>query len=386
MGFIRNIAQRLGVAPSDFVTASANPESPWAGDPIGQFTLEQLYKLVGDRIIVTRDRAMKLSVISKARRTITGTINRLPLFTVDAATGIRTDRQPSLLRQPERGLALSETLMWTTDALMFQPTTWWLVTERDYYGWPMFVRWVPRHEARLDSSGKLIGAFGQPVTDDKDVIEFRSPDGGLLLNADDTIRRAILLLRAASHAEQNPVPSIDLHNTGEDLDDTEIDKMIERWVTARSKHGVGYTSKGLEVNALGQNVEQLLIDGRKAIDLELVRHTGLPAWAADAPIEGTALNYNNVASRRREILDIACSPYMTVIQDRLSLGDVTPGTQRVIFDADQFTRDDLKTRFETYKLGRDGGFVTNAWIAEQEGWQDAAPEPEPASTDQGDTQ
>lgn len=367
VGILQDFADRLGIRPvTGGIAQVVATSSPFADNShLADVTLADLYGFA-PYLRIDRARAMKLSVIAKGRRAVATTVGRLPLEAVDSA-GVPVPKQPSLLRQPERARTRSNTLTWTVDALMFYPCTEWIVRERDAYGWPSFVEWVPWDQARRDADGNLVAAFGVDVAP-ADVIRFDAPDAGLLADADETIRRAILIQKAASHAESNPVPSIDLHNDGEDLDEKEIDSLIDRWITARSRHGVGYSSKALKVNALGQNVEQLLIDGRKQLDLELVRHMGVPAWVADVAVEGSSLNYSNRASRNWELLDLACAPYMTAIQDRLSLGDVTPITQTVRFRTDDLTRDDMTTRFNAYKVGKDGDFITNDQIAAWEGW------------------
>lgn len=370
MSFRTRLAAALGFG--GLAAEVAQPESPWATSPAGQFTLDSLYQL-GANIRVTEERARRLSVVGRAARIVGGTIQRMPLYATSSA-GVRLPLQPSLLIQPERGVPRSTTLKRTARALFFHRATWWVVTERDFYGWPMYVRYVPQADARTDDQGRLIEAFGKPV-DPKDVIDFVNPDGGVLYEGDDIIRRSILVERAASHAEQNPVPSIDLHNAGADLPDEEIDKLIERWRTAREKGGIGYTSKTVEAKPLGVQPEQLLINARKTLQLDQARLSDMPAWAVDVELAGTSLNYSNNASRWRDLLNLsAVSNIATIIADRLALPDVTPRTQGVAFDTDQFTRDDMKTRFETYEIGKRADFIDNAQIAEWEGWPAPAAE------------
>ena len=336
-------------------TEVAQVESPWASTPAGEFTLDQLFKMT-DYIRVTERRASQLSVIGDADRIVASTI------------------QPSLLAQPERGVPRETTLDKTASAIFYHPVTWWLVTERDYYGWPTFVKFVPQQDAEMDDDGRLVRAFGNKV-DPRDVIDFVNPKGGILRRGEHIIRRSVVIERAAAFAEANPVPSINLEWTGGDLADEVIDKTIERWRQAREKGGIGFTGKGLKATPMGVQPEQLLIDARKKAEGEQARLAGMPAWAVDVELAGTSLNYSNNASRWRDLLNLsAIADVQSVIRGRLSLPDVTPATQRVEFDTDQFTRDDIKTRFETYEIGKRNGFVTNEWIAEQEGWDAPAPE------------
>lgn len=361
MTFLSSLAATLGLRTTPQV------RSPWREDGILEHvTFEALYGDVSE-VYVSRDRAMRLPVIAKARRAAVVNVGRLPL----AATRSNGRTWPlgtfPILEQPEEGMPLSNTLAWTIDALIFYPRAFWQVMARDTNGWPVKVRLVPEGEADTNEAGELVKAFGEKVTNG--FIRFDGFGSGLLRDGGDTIRRAMILNRVAALAEANPVPSIELHNEGEDMNDEAIDSLVKRWVEKRRTGNVAYTNKALKVHTHGQQPEQLLIDARKRIDLELVRHTGAPAWVADAPVEGQSLTYANRASRNWELIDLFLTEYMTVIEDRLSMGDVTPRGTQVKFLTDEMTRPDQKTRFETYGIGRKHDFITPEWIAEQEGWE-----------------
>lgn len=360
MGLLQRIGQTLGLGQ----TGIASWERP--DGILETVTMEALYGDVSD-VYVSRRSAIGLPVVSKARRSLCTTIGRLPLVAFDREGRRWPDGTFSLLQQPEQGRPLSATLWWTIDSLFFHGVAYWHVVRRDSYGWPAQVRLVPFGDAETDDDGALVSVAGEPITAG-DFIRFDGFDAGLLHDAADTIRRAMILNRVAGHAEDNPVPSIDLHNTGEDLAPEQIDALIARWKTARRNGGIGYTSKGMEAKTLGQRPEQLLIDSRKRIDLELSRSTGAPAWVTDVPLEGASLNYQNRASRNWELIDLFASPYMSVIEDRLALGDVTPRGTRVSFETDELVRPDMKTRFDTYEVGMRAGFITQDWINAQEAW------------------
>lgn len=350
-------------------TAVSSPATWASTSSLEMHTLAELFG-IADGITVTRDRAMRIPTIAKGRRVVAGTIGRMSLVTTKRSR--RTPFDMPLLIQPERDRPLSATLTWTVDALMFYPRTWWIVQERDAAGWPRWVKWLDWADAELDRDGRLVKAWGNPVLA-RDVITFEGIDGGLLHDGRETIQRVIAINKAAALAEANPVPSVDLHWDGEDIEDTKIDSLIQRWVEARKSHGVGYSSKGLKVNALGIQPEQLLIDGRRALLAELVRQIGMPAWAADVAIEGMSQTYQNRASRNWELIDLACAPIMSAIAGRLSMPDVTPQGWVTTFATDELTRDDMKTRFETYRIGLgsktgDLAFITQEQIADWEGW------------------
>lgn len=354
MGFRTAIATALGLGP--MVKAAQMIESPWADtSTLEAATFDHLFDMQ-DQLPVTRARAMKIPTVAKARRLIATSIGKLPLIAA-ASDGLPLETQPLVLTQPEPGLPRVTTLTWTVDALMFYPFAFWQITSRDYQGFPKSVRWVPNDHAEVNDQGQLIKAFGNRVAPG-DSIRFDSPDHGLLTDANDVIRRALRLNNAAANAEDNPVPAVDLHNEGDDMTDEEIDSMIARWQKARRGSGVGYSSRSLTVNTLSSPPENLLISGRREIILEICRAAGVPAWAVDAPMEGSSMNYQNRASRNRELIDSTLSPYMEVITGRLSMNDVTPRGRHVEFLTDPLTRPEAKDRYDAYKVAIDSGLMT----------------------------
>jgi len=357
-----------GLAPLARTLAAEQLASPWADTSnLATITVDQLFGYA-EGIRPTRMRAMQVATIAAGRNTITGTISRLGLYTEKDAA--RTVFQSPLLAQPERGVPRSTTLTWTLDTLIFHPCAWWHVTERDAAGWPVWVERVAPGDERTDDDGNLIGIRDR-VVDPKDGIRFDSPTGsGLLIDAARTIRRAIVIEESAALAEDNPVPVIELHNDGDKLSPEEINDLMDIWQAARRRRGVAFTSKGITAIPHGTQVSQLLIEGRKAINLDLIRHLNIPAWAAEAaPDGGGSVTYQNRQSRNWDLIDITCAPFMEAIVSRLSMADLTPRGWAVKFDTDELTKPDQQTRFTTYEVGKRAGFVTNEMIAAWEGWQ-----------------
>ena len=365
MGILANIGSWLGFGKS--------VASPWRESGIlEEITFASLFGDVS-MIPMGEARALKLAVPAKGRRQLVSLGSRLPLVAFNA-NGDKHKTQPQIIVQPDPSTARPNTMAWILTELFLYPEAYTLVTERNSYGFPHRLRPVPHGEAEVGDDGLLISAFGKPVNP-ADTIRFDGLDGGLLAEGSDTLRRAFVLNHVASLAEQNPVPTVELHNIGQNIDKDHIDALIKEYRSARQKHGVAYTSKEIELKVHGSQPENLLIDGRKRIDLELARHINLPAWAADIPLEGTSLTYQNRATKNQELIDQFIAGYTTVIEERLSLDDVTPHGTYVKFQFDELTKPDMKTRFDTYALGKKHGFITNDQIAEWEGWETVTPEP-----------
>jgi HK97 family phage portal protein len=69
---------------------------------------------------------------------------------------------------------------------------------------------------------------------------------------------------------------------------------------------------------------------------EIARLMGIPAWYVNA--ESASATYSNVTAERRALLDFGLRQYITVIEDRMSMNDVTPPNRHVRFDLDDFLR------------------------------------------------
>lgn len=351
--------RRIEAAASDLIPPRPGFEtvSPWQdNDVLQRLIVEELYGL--EHQPVDRAMAMSLPAVARARHILTTTVARM---TIKAMTGhAESPEQPWIVTQPEVNRSRFLTWVWTIDAQIFYGRAWWVCVERDAPsdgGRARRFRLVPEWAGRFDDYGNLVGMKGrQGDFNPADVYRFDGPHEGILNFAGDTIRTAVALQRAAARASSNPVPSIDLHQTGgRDLTDPEIDKLIERWSSARRKAsgGVAFTSTTIEARAMGQPPEQLLIDGRKAINLDLARAIGVPAWAVDAPVEGSNLTYSNTPSRSRELLDYGAMAYIAANEGRLSLDDLLPRGQWARFDTTELLRADFKERMEGFKLALD---------------------------------
>ncbi len=353
-------------------------------DHLADVALSDFLGALPGYVTINDRNAMKLGPVAAGVATIAGNVSRLTMNAARGGQQVPQAQRPSLLGQLERGVPMKTSLYWTTRSLIFQPHTWWNVLERDSFGWPMWGEWLSRSRVTLDNDHRVIKIDGESIASTKrigrrpeDVIRFDSPLGeGLLANGGRIIQRALAIDLAAAKAEDSPIPAIELHNTtAAELDKTKRDQLLDDWAAARRVRGVAYTPKGIEVKVHGKPADALLIDGRKSIALEIVREMNLPAWAASTAVEGATMTYDNRQSRNWELVDLTLDDYMTAIAGRLSLPDVTPRGTEVTFDADRLTRPDLKTRFETYAIGKAAQFIDDAWIAAQEGW----PDPEEAA-------
>lgn len=356
--FVMTAARRAAQArqPVPNAATSGGVRSPWATGILEPFEPDPTlaYLFAGGH--VDRAAAMSVAAVAKGRHLIASTIGRFPLVAMNGAEP--APRPPAWIQQPELGRPRYITLLWTVDALIFYGRAFWRITDRLVDNRAARFEWVPEWSAETDMYGNLTSAFGEPVGPG-DSIRIDGPHEGILNFASDRIVEAIAIDAAASKASDNPVPSVELHQTGGDpLSQTDIAKLVGSWERARKQSGVGYTNESVELIPHGIAPEQLLIDGRNAVALNIARAMGIPAWAIDAVVNGSSLNYSNTPSRSRELIDYGLTPYMSAIEGRLSLDDVLAAGTWARFDTTDLLRGDFKARMDGYEVAIRAGVYT----------------------------
>ncbi len=324
-------------------------ESPWANpDVLTRITAEDLFGVYDPELWpVTRAQAMSIPAVAAAYSRIVGTLSRLPLTAQDA-TGSAWSVQTALLDQPDPGMPHTTTMRDTLADVLFDGRGYWGVTAVYADARPMDCVYVPVGEVTIDNDGRatvsasfadwLDRARGVRImVDGRHLLRFDGPiPGGLLGIGQTTLRGAARYERAALTASDNPVPSVELHQTTDDeMSTTEIRAMIREWVESRRQYGVGYTNAALELKTHGAQPEQLLISGRNQAAVDVARLAGIPAASIDAAIPGASLTYANLIDRIRDLVNLGLQNYAAPFCARLSMDDVTPHGVRVRFDYDE---------------------------------------------------
>lgn len=296
---------------------------------------------LGAPLAPTRDTAISVPAVHRARGLLCSTIARMPLRRYVGAELAPDDAQPAWLYRtdsPDPWDSPYQRLVWTVDDLLFHGVSVW-GCERGADGFPLAAwRIDPSRYTWDTTTGELL--VDTVRVDSATVLVIPGPDEGLLTAAGSTLATAARLERAAARHASNPVPSIELHQELDvALDDDEIDAMIAAWTVARNSEtgGVAYTSYGVKANVLGQIESQLLIEGRNAAAVDVARHTNIPAAMLDATTSGASLTYETTEGRNRQFLDYAVAGYADPIAARLSMDDAVPRGSRVGFDASELT-------------------------------------------------
>ena len=297
-----------------------------------------------------RHDAMTVPAVARARNLIAGTIASMPLemFVQDNTTQeIRQVAPLPWVEQPEVDVPRMTTLAYLVDSLWFYGRGYLMVTETYAEdGRPRRFRWVDPLDVTFDvdiNTGRVVRYyFRQTVTPTSGIgslVVFTSIDEGLLVRAGQTIRTAIELERAALEFARSPAPSVTLKNTGIDLPADQVQSLLDRWRESRRASGgaVAYLSAALEMQTVGFSPKDLaMVEAREFTVLEIARTTNIPAGLLSANIG--SMSYQNVQAERRSLLDLALQPYMSAIEQRLSMDDVTPRGTSLMFQPNDFLR------------------------------------------------
>jgi len=331
---------------------------------------------------VTRREAMSIPAMRRARSIIAGTIATLPLITVrQTPDAIERGTRP-LLDQPNPNTTRAYQVAWTVDSLLFDGIAWWVVKARDAQGYPTQAVWVANSRIMVDTARGRVYVDGDRV-DDADLIRFDGIDEGIL--CDGRTLRTCLLLEDAVRRNATGLPPQDFlklaegaselsdepGSAGDGTDRSEIDALLDDWEDARTARATAFMNRSIEHGIVGFDPRAgQLAEARLYQAAEVARLCNLDTEAVDAP-GGSAMTYANVESKRRERLDTTLSPFMDAIDQRLSMGDVTPRGTVVRFDPWRWLRGDTAGLINAGRTAVDGGIMTADEVRTD--WLDRAP-------------
>jgi hypothetical protein len=317
-------------ASSAAIPDAAPLGSPWSTSDLSRAVWRDIF---GDVDINTRAAAMRIPTITRARRLLVTQIARCQLIAMKAGAPLLD--QPSWLYATDI-VSPAHRMAWTVDDLIFYGASlWWRDNAAPSSGgFPLRAQRVEFGAWEITPDLKCL-VNGVEV-DDNQVILIPGFDEGLLAHGSDVLRDARDLYKIVRQRLKNPIPQLELHQTGgADLTDDEIDKLIAQWAAARAGEngGVAFTNRYIEVIERGAGGDsQLMIEARNAAAVDLARSIGVSAGMVDATAPKASLNYETQSGRNAEFIDLDLRAYMTPIETRLSMDDCVPSGTVVAFD------------------------------------------------------
>lgn len=337
LGFGKRAAKALATADQLAVA------SPWAPESdLKPMVIAEAFGIDIDQLPLTRDAAIKIPAVSKARNLLVSTIAKFPLRAMSGDAVLDAKAQPSFLYRTDTNVTPYERMAWTVDDLIFHGYSLWRVTRGagdSPKGGPILsAEWVPRDKWSIKPDanvGHRLYIEEEPIDDLSQVILFNSPFEGLLTIASKTLKGARDLDAAWVGRARNPIPLIELHVTDDaELEPDEIKAFVQAWADARrSENGaIGYTPAGLEINVHGEVHADLMVEGRNAVRTDIGSFLNIRASMLDGTMGIDSLTYSTKEGEKNAFYEFDLPFWTDPIEARLSMDDVVPRGQRVRFD------------------------------------------------------
>jgi HK97 family phage portal protein len=319
----------------------------------------------------SRQQAMAVPTLARARNIICSTIASLPLEQRIKVSGVRVEPN-RVINQPDSRVPGSAIYSYIAEDLLFHGVAYGQVLAM--YADGRIQEWTrvspDRVVQTLNALQTEITAYQVdgsyvPSMGVGSLVVFTGLDEGLLSRAGRTIRAAVALENASETFAKEPVPMMVLKSNGTNLTSERINKLLEAWRVARLNRSTAFLNADVELQALGIDPDKLqLVQARQYVALELCRAAGLPAWFASA--EQTSMTYSNAISERRSLVDFSLRPVLTAIEQRLSMPDFVGQGNEIRYDLDDFLRGNPLERAQVYEILNRIGAMSVAEIREEE--------------------
>jgi HK97 family phage portal protein len=319
---------------------------------------DSVYNILGGATNSTRQLAMSVPSVARARNIICGTIGSLPLTTFNRITGQYVDPH-RVINQPDPRVAGFVIYNWLAEDIWLYGVGYGQVLEMYSTTDGGRVRaWtrVSPERVTVDTNFKntviesyKVDGLAVPNTGVGSLIRFDGPDEGLLHRAGKTISAAVYLENAAVNYAKEPNPSMILKSNGTNLTAERVSSLLSAWRTARQSRSTAFLNADVDLKEFGFDPKSLqLAEARQYVALELARACGIPAYFLSA--ETTSMTYSNAVSERRSLVDFSLRPILKAIEERLSLPDFVPNPVMVRFALDDFLRGNALERAQVYEI------------------------------------
>ena len=291
---------------------------------------------------IVRQDAMAVPTVSRCQALITGIISSIPMEMYSLKTGKELPNYV-WVDQPDKRQPRAVTIAWTIDSLFHYGQSFWRVTELyQDDNRPARFEWVQNDLVttkynwdNTEVEYYMVNNVRVPMEGVGSLITFQALGQGLLLRAGNTIRAALDIEKAAAIAAQTPMPTSVIKNNGADLPDEQVSGIMNAWKLARQNRSTAYLTSTLDVQQFGFSPKDMAYaEAKQFYALELARACNVPAEMVDAQVMKSQ-TYQNVLDARKEFFAYTLQPYVTAIEDRLSMDDLTPRGQVVRFSVDE---------------------------------------------------
>jgi len=347
------LLQTLGITKKN-VTAQLAPAVMSQGYGAGVYSYGGLYASGNGAPFMDRFTALQVPAVSRCRNLIAGVISSIDLELYKKSTGVKIE-SPLWLDQPDMRQPRSVTIAYTVDSLLFYGVAYWRVTS--LYaddGRPSGFEWVAntRVTVTTDKTGESVQYYSingvqAPMSGIGSLVTFQSLLPGVLETGGRTIQAALDLEKAASVAAATPMATGFIKNSGADLPEAQISGLLAAWKAARASRSTAYLTSTLDYQTVGFSPKDMMYnEASQYLATQIARLMNVPAYYISADMNNS-MTYQNIIDGRKEFVAYSLQPFISAIENRLSLDDLTAHGNVVRFALDEtFLRADTAARLD----------------------------------------
>lgn len=313
-----------------------------------------------------RATALQVASVSRCRNLICGVISSIDLELYNKKTGKELE-SPLWLEQPDIRMPRSVMISATVDALLFYSVAYWRVTS--LYaddGRPSGFEFIQNTRVTVTTNqfGTEVEYYtinGEPVpmSGIGSLVTFQSLLPGVLATGSRTFQAALDIQKAAAVAAATPMATTIIKNNGADLPEAQIQGILSAWKAARSSRSTAYLTSTLEAQNLGFSPKEMAYaEASQYLATEVARTMNVPAYYISADMNNS-MTYQNILDGRKEFVAYSLQPFISAIENRLSMDDITRHGNIVRFAIDEtFLRADTMTRLAALEKMLQLGLIT----------------------------
>lgn len=318
----------------------------------GSFNTNSAYGYNG--VGIDRNFALQVASVARCRNLIAGVISSIDLALYKKSTGEKLG-SPVWLEQPDIRQPRSVTISATVDSLIFYGCSYWRCTS--LYaddGRPSGFEWVANNRVTYttDKFGTevqdyFVDGIKVPMGGIGSLVTFQSLIPGVLQTAGTTIKAAYDVQRAAAVSAATPMATTVLKNNGADLPEAQVQGLLAAWKASRASRSTAYLTSTLSVENVGFSPKDMgYVDFSQYLSTEIARSMNVPAALISSDMNNS-MTYQNILDGRKEFMAYSLQPYISAIEDRLSMNDITNSQNQVRFAVDDtFLRADARERLD----------------------------------------
>ena len=345
------LLQTLGLKSTN-VEAQLSPAIMNTGYGVGVYSFNSGLSNFG--LGIDRNTALQVPSVARCRNLIAGVISSIDLELYKKSTGAELE-SPLWLDQPDMRQPRSVTIAYTVDSLLFYGTTYWRVTS--LYaddGRPSGFEWVSNTRVTVTTNqyGDQVDYYSVngercPMSGIGSLVTFQSLLPGVLEIGGRTIQSALDICKAASVSASTPMATTVLKNNGADLPEAQVSGLLAAWKAARASRSTAYLTSTLEVQNVGFSPKDMMYnEASQYLATEIARLMNVPAYYISADMNNS-MTYQNILDGRKEFVAYSLQPFISAIENRLSMDDITAHGNVVKFAIDEsFLRADTTARLD----------------------------------------